>query len=100
MLEYSGFDHNDPLEGHMARYVEMFMNDGKWSELKPFVDKNDNGNSHMEMLDVYTRMLGEYRRIMGTRERRYTRDEYVLSPEELEQIANAATHAAYRARLS
>lgn len=86
-LEFQGFDHNDPLEGHMANYVEHQMRDDRWEELKPQVEANDNGNSHAQMLDIYSRMLAEYRRIMDSRERGSNRYDYLLSREELEQIA-------------
>lgn len=57
-LEFQGFDHNDPLEGHMATYVEYQLRDDRWSELKPQIEQNDRGNSHARMLDTYMRMLG------------------------------------------
>ena len=95
-LEYAGFDRNDALEGHMASYIEYFMKGGLWPELKPFVAKHDDGNSHIQMLDIYSRMLAEYRRIMDSRERRYTQDQYLLSPEELAKIAEVKTHPSRR----
>lgn len=95
-LEFQGFDHNDPLEGHMASYVEHLMTDDRWSELKPQVEANDNGNSHARMLDTYSRMLAEYRRIMDSRERGLSRFDYLLSREDLEQIAAARIHPSNR----
>lgn len=95
-LEFRGFDHNDPLEGHMARYVDLFIKEGKWTELRPAIEKHDNGNSHQRMLEVYGRMLAEYRRIMDSRERRFTQDEYLLSHEELSQIAYERIHPSNR----
>lgn len=94
-LEYQGFDHNDPLEGHMASYVQHLVDDGRWSELKPFIAEHDGGNSHMRMLDVYARMLAEYRRIMDARERQ-SRDDFLLSAEELTAIAEARIHPSHR----
>ena len=45
-LEFRGFDHNDGLEGQMAAHVEYQMLDkGHWTELKPQIKRNDNGNS-------------------------------------------------------
>lgn len=95
-LEFEGFDHNDPLEGHMASYVEHLMTDDRWSELKPQVEANDNGNSHARMLDTYSRMLAEYRRIMDSRERGLNRFDYLLSREDLEKIAAARIHPSNR----
>lgn len=94
-LRFSGFDHNDALEGHMARYVRYLMRDGHhWEELQPQVAENDGGNSHMQMLSIYMRMLNEYRRIMKGRERSYDRDDYLLSAAELANIGLATVHRA------
>jgi uncharacterized protein len=95
-LEFRGFDHNDPLEGHMATYVEYQLRDDRWSELKPQVDQNDRGNSHARMLDTYMRMLGEYRRVMDSRKRGFDRFDYLLTPDELQQIADARVHPSNR----
>lgn len=95
-LEFRGFDHSDPLEGHMASYVEHLMADDRWTELAPQLARNDGGNSHSRMLDVYGRMLAEYRRIMNSRERGYSRLDYILQIEELERIAAARVHPSDR----
>ena len=95
-LSYRGFDHNDPLEGQMAEYVQHLVDHDRWSELRGPIADNDNGNSHMQMLDVYTRMLTEYRRIMDSRQRRYSKDEYLLSPTELKAIAESRVHPSHR----
>ncbi|MUM17042.1 YfbU family protein [Mycobacterium sp. CBMA271] len=95
-LEFQGFDHNDGPEGHMADYVEYVMSDGRWGELQPQVDRNDGGNSHHRVLDTYLRMLAEHRRIMDSRGRGFRRDDYLLSLEELEQIAAARVHPSRR----
>jgi uncharacterized protein YfbU (UPF0304 family) len=95
-LEFMGFDHNDALEGHMASYVDFLMRDDRWTELKPQLERHDNGNSHHRVLDVYLRMLAEYRRIMDSRGRGLSRTDYYLSPEELRQIAEASIHPSNR----
>ncbi|WP_419708011.1 YfbU family protein [Promicromonospora sp. NFX87] len=96
-LEFEGFDHNDPLEGHMASYVKFLMRDErKWTELRPQLERHDEGNSHMPMLDVYLRMLTEYRRIKDSRERGSGRLGYMLSLDELKQLADAQTHPSHR----
>lgn len=98
-LEFMGFDHNDPLEGHMASYVEFQMRDeDRWSELRPQIERNDGGNSHHRVLDVYMRMLAEYRRVMDSRERGHSRYDYLLSLDELEQIAAASVHPSNRTK--
>jgi uncharacterized protein YfbU (UPF0304 family) len=95
-LEFQGFDHNDGLEGHMASYVKFLRSDGRWSELQPQVDRNDDGNSHSLMLDTYKRMLAEHRRIKASSDRGVHRKSYLLSLEELEQIASARVHPSRR----
>lgn len=95
-LEFMGFDHNDALEGHMASYVEFLMRDDRWSELKPQLERNDDGNSHRRILDVYMRMLAEYRRIMDRRGRGFSQMDYFLSQEELQKIAAARVHPSNR----
>jgi uncharacterized protein YfbU (UPF0304 family) len=95
-LEFQGFDHNDALESHMATYVEYQMRDDRWSELKPQVERSDRGNSHARMLDTYTRMLAEYRRIMDSRRRGFEQYDYLLTLDELQQIADARVHPSNR----
>lgn len=96
-LEFRGFDHNDPLESHMASYVEFLMRDGRrWTELRPQLEDHDDGNSHMPVLDTYLRMLIEYRRIMDARDRGFGRDDYLLSGEDLGRIAEAWVHPSRR----
>lgn len=100
-LEFHGFDHNDGLESHMASYVEYLMSDGRrWSELRPQLQRNDDGNSHHRALGAYTRMLAEHRRIKASRiktgDRGFHRDAYLLSMEELQLIADAQVHPSSR----
>jgi uncharacterized protein YfbU (UPF0304 family) len=95
-LEFQGFDGNDGLESHMASYVEFLMSDGRWAELQPQVDSNDGGNSHSLMLDTYMRMVAEHRRIKASRDRGFHREDYLLSLDELEQIAAARIHPSRR----
>ncbi|MEZ0350149.1 YfbU family protein [Mycobacterium sp. pR1184] len=92
-LEFRGFDYNDGLEGHMASYVKHLMSDGRWAELQPQVRRRDDGNSHYRVLDTYMRMLAEHRRIMDTRSPGFDPEHYLLSVEELEQIAAARAHS-------
>jgi uncharacterized protein len=96
-LAFMGFDHNDSLESHMASYVTFLMgDDDRWTELAPQLKRNDNGNSHHQVLDVYKRMLAEYRRIMDGRRRGFRRMDYFLSLEELQQIDEASIHPSNR----
>ncbi|ACV79029.1 YfbU family protein [Nakamurella multipartita] len=95
-LEFGGFDHNDALEGQMASYVDFLMRDSRWTELKPQINRHDNGNSHTLMLDTYLRMLSEFRRIMDGRKRGSGRLDYLLSCEELKRIVDAQIHPSNR----
>jgi uncharacterized protein YfbU (UPF0304 family) len=95
-LEFQGFDHNDALEGHMAAYVKHQMRDDRWEELKPQVKRHDDGNSHSRMLNTYTRMLAEYRRIMDGRKRGFGQFDYLLTLAELQQLADAWMHPSKR----
>jgi uncharacterized protein len=95
-LEFEGFDHNDALEGHMADYVDFLMRDDGWAELKPQLERNDDGNSHHRVLDTYMRMLSEYRRIMDGRERGFSPTDLLLSLDELQRIAEAQIHPSRR----
>lgn len=96
-LRFRGFDFNDSLEAHMARYVRFLMTDGQhWTELIPQIEASDNGNSHMQMLAIYQRMLTEYRRIMDSRTRRYSPDDYLLTAEELRRLHEAQIHPSNR----
>lgn len=95
-LEFRGFDHNDALEGHMATYVKYQMQNDRWSELKLQVERNDRGNSHARMLDIYARMLAEFRRVMDSRKRGFDRYDYLLTLDELQQIADAQVHPSNR----
>jgi uncharacterized protein YfbU (UPF0304 family) len=98
-LTFRGFDHNDALESQMARYTRHLMADGeRWSELQPAIRENDGGNSHMPVLALYMRMLGEYRRIMDARSRSYDIDDYLLSLGELQALAAARVHPDGRGR--
>lgn len=96
-LQFMGFDHNDALEGHMASYVEFLMRDGeRWPELQPQIKSNDDGNSHSLMLDIYLRMLAEYRRILDARKRGFGHLDYLLSEEELVRVREARIHPSNR----
>ena len=95
-LEFEGFDHNTPLEGHMASYVDFLMGNDRWRELRPQLERHDNGNSPSPRLNLYLRMLSEYRRIMDSRERGFSHQDYLLSLRELKQIADAQVHPSNR----
>jgi uncharacterized protein YfbU (UPF0304 family) len=97
-LTYMGFDFNDRLEGHMADYVEYLVSQGRWEERKRDLEGPGRGNSHMQTLDLYLRMLAEYRRIKEGRPRSFRPQDYLLSREELKAIADATVHPTNRKR--
>jgi len=95
-LTYKGFDHNDALEGQMSDYVQFMVKDDKWSEQAEFVLGPSHGNSHMRMIEVYSRMLTQYRQGQQNRPLRSDHPSYLLDLEELTQIADAAIHPSNR----
>jgi uncharacterized protein YfbU (UPF0304 family) len=96
-LRYRGFDHNRPLEAQMAMYVRYMVENERWEERRDFVLGRESGNSHMPTLDLYLRMLSEYRRLMDSRPR-FPGSAYLLSEDELQRIAAEMTHPANRVR--
>lgn len=97
-LEFQGFDHNDMVESQMSSYVEYLISQDRWTERAPIYEDIGGGNSHAAMLPVYTRMVGEYRKIMDGRDRGMGRDRFTLSAAELIEIARAAIHPNNRSR--
>lgn len=53
---FRGFDGNNETE-YMGFCRFLIETQGKFSEQKPYLLKNDNMNSHMPMIPKYTRML-------------------------------------------
>lgn len=95
-LTFQGFDHNDPLEGQMSGYVEFLVDDDRWEEQRDFVKGPNRGNSHGCRVDVYSRILSEYRQLKRSRPRRHEDDDYLLSLDDLKQIAAARVHPSHR----
>ena len=94
-LRYQGFDLNDALEGQMAEYVRFLVEGGRWTERLQFIQATNGGNSHMSTLDLYLRMLAEYRRIKDGR-RRLDLTDYLLGADELQRLALSMTHPSHR----
>ncbi|MFD2338717.1 YfbU family protein [Clavibacter michiganensis subsp. tessellarius] len=90
-LTYQGFDLNDSLESKMADYVRFLVEDGRWTEQEDFINGPSRGNSHSKNLEIYLRMLAEYRSIAA---RRIGRD--ILSADDLTAIAAEAIHPTNR----
>lgn len=98
-LSFKGFDFNDELEAHMAHYTEYLLVQGRWTVLQPQWGATDGGNSHSPSLEVYRRMLAEFRRILAGGDRGAGLHWRSLSLEELHQLERAMVHPMYR-RLS
>lgn len=90
-LSFQGFDFNDQLESKMAAYAKYMIDDDRWEEQAEFFNGRTRGNSHSKMLDVYMRMLAEYRRVRSRRRPTMGRD-YPLTLDELEAIAAERVH--------
>lgn len=96
-MTFEGFDHNDLLEGQMADYVAFLVEDGKWEEQKELVLGSDRGNSHHQTLEVYSRMLTEYREVKQNPARKSGGSKsYLLKEDELRKIAAARIHPSRR----
>lgn len=70
-------------------YVEFLMSDDRWAELHQQWKSNDDGNSHALLLDTYMRVVAEHRRIKAGRDGGFHREDYLLSLDELQRIADA-----------
>jgi uncharacterized protein YfbU (UPF0304 family) len=97
LLEFSGFDLNDPLEGSMLAYARYLIGQDKWTTLaEVFSEDNDRGNSHAAFLGSYRRMLEAFtpiwREIIHERRPRADAPRYVLTADELIRVATAAIH--------
>jgi hypothetical protein len=64
-----------------------------WFDTEP---SDPEENSHHRVLDVYMRMLAECRRIMDGRGRGFSRMNYFLSLDELQQTGKASIHPSNR----
>ena len=76
---------------HAATYAKYMIEDDRWEEQADFFNGRTRGNSHSKMLDVYMRMLAEYRRVRSRRRPTMGRD-YPLTLDELEAIAAERVH--------
>jgi hypothetical protein len=64
--------------------------------MPPYRGRNLWPDAHARMLDTYMRMLAEYRRVMDSRQRGFDRYDYLLTLDELQQIADARVHPSNR----
>jgi len=59
-VRFAGFDANDRKECKYLGYTRFLWKTGRFTESRD--DDHDGGNSHMEMLGSYRRMVAAYRR--------------------------------------
>ncbi|MGH4006918.1 MAG: YfbU family protein [Pseudonocardiaceae bacterium] len=70
LLEFHGFDHNDPRESRLSGFAKYLIDDGRWTSLAHhFDDEHEGGNSHMPMLATYQRMLPAYNAAVSDRKK-------------------------------
>jgi uncharacterized protein len=99
-LRFAGFDLNDSRESRMLGYVRYLVDHDRWTEIKPqLAEIGDEGNSHGPRLATYERMLDAYTPIFdqivrGTRG--YSRDDRLLTLNDLMQVAEAWVHPSHR----
>ena len=71
LLEFRGFDYQQPRESRLADFAEHLIDDERWTSLAHrFGDRSGEPecpNSHMPMLELYQRMLVAYRKIISAR---------------------------------
>lgn len=91
-MRYQGFDFNDAVEGKMAAYVKLLVDDGRWEEQAAFVNGPTRGNSHSRVLETYLRMLAEYRRVRTRRRPTLRSRDHALTLDELNSIAAERVH--------
>lgn len=95
LLEFAGFDANDPLEGRLLNYARHLLETDRWTDLANyFDDAHDGGNSHHQALPSYRRMLEAYEPLFKAKAggRGLGPDHFLFSADELAAIARAAVH--------
>jgi hypothetical protein len=95
LLEFAGFDANDPLEGRLLYYARHLLATDRWTDLADyFDDAHDGGNCHHQALPSYRRMLEVYEPLFKARAsgRGLGPDHFLFSADELDAIARAAVH--------
>jgi uncharacterized protein YfbU (UPF0304 family) len=98
LLEFRGFDVNDAVERRLRAYARWLVSDGeRWQEqAEVFSQDNDRGNSGSPRLGSYRRMLEAYEPIWSGIVHRRGRRDYLLTADELRQVAEAAAHPSNR----
>lgn len=71
LLEFAGFDYQNPRESRLADFAEHLIGEGRWSSLAHHFGDVDGErtcpNSHMPMLGRYQRLLQAYEAIVSAR---------------------------------
>ncbi|TQQ54214.1 YfbU family protein [Vibrio cholerae] len=76
---FMGFDGNNEND-YMAFARFLIIKQGKFSEQKDYLRKNDNLNSHMPMVQIYKRMLAKWENLGKP---------YQLTAEQIQQILDS-----------
>lgn len=71
LLEFVGFDYQDPREARLAGFAEYLIADQRWTGLAHHFgdnpDEPDCPNSHRKVTDLYQRMARAYQEILAER---------------------------------
>jgi uncharacterized protein YfbU (UPF0304 family) len=90
-VQFFGFDLNSRFESRLLRYARHCIEQDHWRELAVyFDDKHEGGNSHMPSIEIYERMLAEFRPIWHRKLREM--GDYKLTAEAVKQVIDAKVH--------
>jgi len=93
LLEFAGFDRNDPRESRLLDYAEHLIGTGRWTTLAfHFDDQHEGGNSHWRTLERYQRMLNAYGSVVTRRKAAagVSFDTYRFDVGDLREVLSAA----------
>jgi uncharacterized protein YfbU (UPF0304 family) len=93
VLEFAGFDLQDPRESRLLSYAKHLINTRRWENLaNRFDSRHEHGNSHMRTLDRYQHMLAAYRSVVARRKAQtpFSFEVYWFEADDLCQVVDAA----------
>ena len=87
-LTFGGFDLADDREGDLLIYARFLLSTGRWTNLGAyFDDAHERGHSHHRTLPGYLSLLEVYRPMKAARSGSLRPSDYLLTKEELVQLA-------------
>jgi len=90
MIRFRGYDGNDPKEVQMLGYARYFVVElERFQDILDGQEKHFDFNSHMQIRDVYKRMLKEWQAIPSGIQ---TGQRHNLTKEQIIKILDASTH--------